>query len=92
PTVDILSDVDNSSNVPYVTFGLDPFTYGNLRDVKTFNITDDVNWSMGINNFTAGVQYEFDRTENGYMQQGAGWYVYSSWDDFVNNRTPTHLR
>ncbi|MCD8102296.1 MAG: carboxypeptidase regulatory-like domain-containing protein [Alistipes sp.] len=88
PTVDILSDVDNSDNVPYTTFGLDPFTYGNLRDVKTFIVTDDVNWTWGINNLTAGFQFEFDRTKNGYMQAGAGWYVYESWDDFVNDRTP----
>ena len=25
---------------------------------------------------------------NGFMQAGSGYYVYSSWDDFVNNRAP----
>ena len=65
PTVDIL---DQGSL--YASFGPDPFTEGNLRQVKT------------------GIQFESNKAVNGFMQAGSGYYVYSSWDDFVNNRAP----
>ncbi len=94
PTVDILEmlDTDNDgtpeTKAVYTSFGPDPFTYGNLRDVKTAIITDEVSYLTGIHNFTLGAQYEFDNTKNGFMQGGAGYYVYNSWNDFVNNAHP----
>ena len=84
PTVDILKDGD-----VYASFGPDPFTYGNLSRVKTVTATDELNYSTGIHNMTAGIQYEFDHSENGFMPAGAGYYVFSSWDDFVNKRKPS---
>lgn len=83
PTVDIL---DQGSL--YASFGPDPFTEGNLRQVKTFVITDEFNFSSGIHNFMGGIQFESNKAVNGFMQAGSGYYVYSSWDDFVNNRAP----
>ncbi len=56
PTVDILKD-----GAYYMGFGPDPFTEGNLRQVKTFVATDEATWSMGIQNFTAGVQFETNK-------------------------------
>ena len=53
PTVDILQD----GNV-LTTFGPDPFTAGNLREVKTFVATDEATWTMGINKFLVGLQFE----------------------------------
>ena len=88
PTVDILKPLEDGTPAVYTSFGPDPFTYGNLRDVKTAVVTDEFTWATGINNFTFGAQYEFDNTKNGYMQGGAGYYVYNSWDDFVNGATP----
>ena len=85
PSVDILQPVDEKTNAVMTSFGLDPFTLGNLRDVQTITITDEVNISKGINNFTAGLQFEWDETKNGYLQMGAGYYLYKSWDDFKNN-------
>lgn len=83
PTVDILQDGDLLT-----TFGIDPFTYGNLREVNTHIVTDEIGWNSGINHFTFGYQFEHDTATNGYMQGGAGYYVYNSWDDFVNDRAP----
>lgn len=80
PTVDILED-----NMVLTSFGVDPFTYGNLRDVSTHIITDEVSYSSGIHHVTTGLQFEHDHTENGYMQGGAGYYVYNSWNDFVSD-------
>jgi hypothetical protein len=94
PTVDILENVDTDGDgvaetpAVYTSFGPDPFTYGNLREVNTAVVTDEVSLLTGIHNLTFGLQYEFDNTKNGFMQGGAGYYVYNSWDDFVNNANP----
>jgi hypothetical protein len=86
PFVDILKD-----NKPYASFGTELFTYGNLRQVKTTTITDDVSWSMGKNSFTAGLQYEANNTKNGFMRFGSSYYVFNSWDDFVNKANPKNF-
>jgi len=88
PTVDILEPLEDGTPAVYTSFGPDPFTYGNLREVSTAVITDELSYLTGVHNFTFGLQYEFDNTKNGFMQGGAGYYVYNSWDDFVNNANP----
>ena len=92
PTVDILEnylDKEGKDNRAVLTsFGPDPFTYGNLRDVHTVVVTDELSWSAGINNFVAGLQYEYDNTKNGYVQGGLGYYVYDSWESFLAEGKP----
>ncbi|MFI3333313.1 MAG: carboxypeptidase regulatory-like domain-containing protein [Rikenellaceae bacterium] len=88
PTVDILETDENGNKAVYTTFGVDPFTYGNLRDVSTYVVTDEVTYTAGKHNLLAGVQFEHNNTKNGFMQGGAGYYVFDSWDDFVNNSAP----
>ena len=92
PTVDILEnykDKDGKDNRAVLTsFGPDPFTFGNLRDVHTVVVTDELTWSAGINNFVAGLQYEYDNTKNGFMQGGLGYYVYDSWESFLSEGKP----
>lgn len=78
PTVDILKD-----GAVYASLGPDPFTYGNLRQTKTFIATDELYFTAGVNKFTAGFQYEYDKAVNGYMPAGAGYYVFSSMEDFM---------
>ena len=88
PTVDILSSSEASGKDTYpifTTIGIDPFTYGNLRDVQTITVTDEFTYTKGINNFIAGAQLEWNRAINGFMQGGAGWYIYDSWDSFKND-------
>ncbi len=93
PTVDILENYTNSegkvNKAVLTSFGPDPFTYGNLRDVHTIVATDELSFSAGINNFVAGLQYEYDLTKNGYMQGGLGYYVYNSWEDFLAEGKPS---
>ena len=92
PTVDILEtyvdDKGNSNKAVLTSFGPDPFTYGNLRDVQTVIVTDEFTYTKGINNIVAGLQFEWNDTKNGYMQGGAGYYVYNSWDDFKSGAQP----
>lgn len=92
PTVDIMEPyTDAEGNRQYAfltTFGLDPFTYNNLRRVNTFNVTDEISYVTGRHNITAGAQFEFNRIVNGFMQGGAGWYIFDSWESFKNKQAP----
>ena len=92
PTVDIMEPYTDANgtttNAVLTSFGPDPFTYGNLRDVKTYVVTDELSWTKGINNFTFGAQFEYDKTKNGFMQGGLGYYVYDSWEDFKAKGAP----
>ena len=83
PTVDILED----GNV-FTSFGPDPFTFGNLRDVATFVVTDELSYVTGSHNLLAGFQYENSAAINGFMQGGGGYYVFESWNDFTTNKKP----
>jgi len=91
PTIDILEPINvkgKETNAVLTSFGQDPFTYGNLRDVQTVVVTDEFTYSKGINNIVAGLQFEWNDTKNGYMQGGLGYYVYNSWDDFKKGNQP----
>lgn len=83
PTVDILQD-----GATLASFGPDPFTYGNLRQVKTFVATDEVNVTLGKHKVLGGIQFETNDAANGFMQGGRGYYAFASWDDFVNGGKP----
>lgn len=94
PLVDILkSDTDPiTGNVmpatPFTTFGYEPFTYGNLRDVQVYSINDYITWSAGKHNFTAGLQGEYNVTKNGFQRFATSYYTFNSWDDFKNGNKP----
>ena len=83
PTTYILED-----GAVYAMFGTELFTEGNIRQVKSFTITDEATWTWGKHNFMAGLQFESNKAVNGYMQGANGAYVYSSWDDFVTGKKP----
>lgn len=89
PTVDIMEPyIDMNGNpqlATFTTFGPDPFTYGNLRRVNTLTATDEFTYKTGIHDILAGAQVEWNHIVNGFMQGGAGWYVYDSWESFVND-------
>ncbi|WP_085536504.1 TonB-dependent receptor [Massilibacteroides vaginae] len=84
PTVDILK-----AGSVYASFGPDPFTPGNLREVKTLSFTDEVSMSIGMHNLFAGIQFESNDAVNGFMQGGNGYYIFSSWEDFANGNKPS---
>lgn len=89
PTVDIMEPyTDDNGSTQYAmltTFGPDPFTYGNLRRVHTVTATDEFTYQTGIHTILAGAQVEWNSIVNGFMQGGAGWYIYDSWQSFVND-------
>lgn len=83
PFVDILEE-----GIPYTSFGYEPFSDGNLRDVKTYSFVDNVTWNSGIHNFTVGGQIDVSATKNGFQRFGTSYYTFNSWDDFVNGEKP----
>lgn len=83
PLVDILKD-----GRPFTTFGYEPFTYGNLRDVELYSLNDYVTWSAGKHSFTAGVQGDYSITKNGFQRFATSYYTFNSWDDFKNGVKP----
>lgn len=87
PLVDILKPV-GSTAATYVSFGYEPFTLGNLRSVKTYTFNYDANVVLGNNSITGGAQFETSKTKNGFQRFGTGYYVFNSWDDFVNGVKP----
>ena len=58
------------------------------NSVSTFNVTDELTYNTGVHTVVGGVQFEYSNIRNVYMPGGAGWYVFDSWDSFVNKRNP----
>ncbi|WP_159636193.1 TonB-dependent receptor [Sphingobacterium composti Ten et al. 2007 non Yoo et al. 2007] len=78
-----LVDIKDGAAV-ITTFGYEPFTFGNLRDVETKTFNYDGEYTLGKHNLLGGFQYETSLTKNGFQRFGTGYYVFDSWSDFVN--------
>ncbi len=84
PFVDIMKD-----GQPFTSFGYEPFTYGNLRDVKIYSFVNNTTISAGKNNILIGLQYDNTTTVNGFQPLGASYYRFNSFADFQNGVKPT---
>ncbi|HVG40983.1 MAG TPA: carboxypeptidase regulatory-like domain-containing protein [Chitinophagaceae bacterium] len=83
PFVDIMKD-----NLFFTSFGYEPFSYGNLRDVLIYSAVDNVTWTSGKHSFIFGGQVDFTDTKNGFQPLGASYYRFASFDDFKNGVKP----
>lgn len=90
PMVDIMDGTGTAADLGNVltTFGYEAFTFGNLRDVKTYTYSDDLTAAFGKHNLTLGLQAEFSTTKNGFQRFGTGFYTFRSWNDFVTGARP----
>ncbi|MCW5912760.1 MAG: TonB-dependent receptor [Cyclobacteriaceae bacterium] len=90
PFVDIMDGIltGPTNYSTYTSFGYEPFTYGNLRDVTSYSIVDYATLTKGIHTITAGIQADFQLTKNGFQRFGTGYYAFASWDDFANGANP----
>lgn len=90
PFVDILdgNTVTSGQGNVLTSFGYEPFTYGNLRDVSTVSFVDYVTWTNGMHNFTVGGQADFQATKNGFQRFGTSYYTFRSWNDFITGQKP----
>ncbi len=89
PFVDILDGAAlTGPGTPFTSFGYEPFTYGNLRDVSTTSFVDYLSWTTGKHNWTAGVQFDITTTKNGFQRFGTSYYTFRSWNDFITGVKP----
>ena len=91
PLVDILDNGVRNSASTLVSFGYEPFTFGNLRDVETYTVNDDLTFALGKHSFTVGAQAEWSKVKNGFQRFGTSYYVFKSWDDFKNGAKPVNF-
>ena len=87
PFIDIRND-DGSSVLPYISLGLELFTWNNAVHNTHVGVKDDLTWYGGNHKVTAGVNYEYQMADNSYMRNGTGYYRFKSLDDFLNKRAP----
>jgi hypothetical protein len=83
PFVDIMKD-----GSVFTTFGYEPFSYGNFRDVKIYSTVDNLTLSAGKHSFLFGLQADMTETINGFQPLGASYYRFNSIDDFKNGVKP----
>lgn len=88
PFVDILKDPGNQPETPYVSFGYEPFSKGNLRQVKTYSFLDNFTWTIGKHNLLAGLQFDHSTTVNGFQRFATSYYTFASWNDFITGQRP----
>jgi outer membrane receptor protein involved in Fe transport len=95
PFVDILKADGTNAPTPFTSFGYEPFTLGNLRDVAIYSVRDDFSWLIGRHNLTLGAQADYSITKNGFQRFAASYYRFNSFADFQvasnPNSTPAQL-
>ena len=89
PFVDIWDGSPTGGN--YISFGTELFSY--LNDVvnDNFSFTNNLTYTTGRNNFTAGIAYEIQKFGNSYTRMGTGYYRYASVEDFLKTGTAAEV-
>ena len=96
PFVDIMSSgngvatqTGSGVGVPYVSFGYEPFSFGNLRKVKMYSFVDNISWTTNKHHWTLGGQADFSKTINGFQRFATSYYRFATWNDFATGQPPT---
>ncbi len=84
PLVDILK-----AGTVFTSFGYEPFTLGNVRDVATYSFVDNLVYNTNNHKFIFGAQLDQSLTKNGFQPFGQSYYRFASFDDFKNGAKPT---
>ncbi|MEI9909041.1 MAG: carboxypeptidase regulatory-like domain-containing protein [Bacteroidota bacterium] len=95
PFVDIMSNGNGVATqsgsgvgVPYTAFGYEPFSFGNLREVKMYSFVDNLTWKTNKHSWTVGAQFDQSETINGFQRFATSYYRFGSWADFASSLNP----
>lgn len=83
PHIDIWKDGN-----AFMSAGYELFSWNNKVQNKTFNVQDNVTWTLGNHRIIGGFSFENQMALNNFMRYGTGYYKYKSFDDFKNGVAP----
>lgn len=83
-------DIMNNDGRNYMSFGYEPYSYNNDVVNDIISITNNFSYYTGKHNFTGGISYEYQKVGNMFMAGSQSYYVFSSLDDFIQNRAPAY--
>ncbi len=86
PFVDIMRDPNNV----LMSFGSELYSYNNYLKNNTWNIADNLSFTVNKHNFLAGASFDYMSFANGFSNYGGqSYYRFASMQDFMNNAAPT---
>lgn len=71
-----------------IIFGPDNNSTVNLLTQKNWSVYDEFKFTLGKHSLKVGVDWEFNKVYNAFIQNTFGNYTYSSLDNFINNARP----
>ncbi|MFZ6022964.1 MAG: TonB-dependent receptor [Bacteroidota bacterium] len=71
-----------------IIFGPDNNSTVNLLTQKNWSVYDEFKFTLGKHSLKVGVDWEFNKVYNAFIQNTFGNYTYSSLDNFINNASP----
>ena len=91
PMVEIAAGDLGETDMPYMLFGYELFTWKNRVGNKVLTAKDDVTYYAGNHKLTAGVSFEHQTALNVYMRNGTGMFRYDSMSDFMAGAAPVAM-
>ena len=77
-----LVDIENGQGLAFTSFGYEPFSANNLLNTNTFQISDNLTFSLGKHLLTAGTYNEIYKVENGFSPNFYGRYRFTNLTNF----------
>ena len=82
--------IDVSGAAGMIDLGPDPSCHANLLDNNVYHTKAEANYLVGANLLTGGIEYEFTKIDNLFVQNSNGTATYASLDAFMA-KTPSAI-